>query len=181
MIAFVVGKKGSGKTYYTQDFLKHARKPFIVIDSMMEYEVDSRFDSVENLIATLQEKGSTKLGNIGLTLSTAEEAHEFFAWAWHLNPHILVVEEFHQYTTPWAMPPALQRLFRMGRHKGIDIIGVTQRFSDLHQIAQTQADAIIFFQQQGTRDFIAIEKMANRELALKVSRLQPRQHIDYRF
>jgi hypothetical protein len=181
MIAFVVGKKLSGKTYYTQHFLERTKKPFIVVDSLVEYHVDTRFDNVDDFITTLEKKGDKiKLGNIGLSLPTSDEALEFFAWAWHLNPHILVIEEFHQYGNAWAMPTQLDRLFRMGRHRGIDIIGITQRFSDLPQVARTQADAIIFFQQQGDRDFVAIEKFATAELAERVSKLKPRQHIEYR-
>jgi len=182
MIAFIVGKKLSGKTYYTQRFLERSRKPFIVVDSLVEYKVDSRFDNVQDFIEAMQNRNDKiKLGNIGLSLPTTDEALEFFAWSWHLNPHILVIEEFHQYGNAWGMPTQLDRLFRMGRHRGIDIVGITQRFSDLPQVARTQTDAIIFFQQQGDRDFVAIEKFATAELAQRVLKLKPRQHIEYRF
>jgi len=179
MIAFAIGKKGSGKSYYVKGFLAHTRKPFIVTDPLMEYPVEQRFTSIESFTEALQEGELKK--SVGLTLPTTDEVFELFAWSWNMKPHILVIEEFHIYANAWSVSKPLQRLFRMGRHRQIDIIGITQRFVDLPQIAITQADALIIFRQQGIRDIGAIEKVTDPETAMRVANLRDHERVEYQF
>ena len=69
----------------------------------------------------------------------------------------------------------------MGRHRGIDVIGVTHRFVDLNQIIITQCDGLVMFRQQGIRDIEAIEKVTDLSTAERVNQLRDHEKIEYRF
>lgn len=172
---FVVGKKGFGKTWYIINrILIPAKKPYIVIDPLKEYPVKARFEDVDTFLAAAA-RGLPR--SVGLTLPFQDDVFEVFAFCWHLTPHILVIEEFHLYASVHSVAPALQRIFRMGRHRQIDIVGVSHRIGDLPQIALTQVDNIVMFRQQGPRDLKAIERTFDASTATTVSALPPREFV----
>lgn len=180
MIAFVIGKGLSGKSHYVKGFLARTKKPFIVLDPLQEYQVDVRYHSMDSVEAALR-AGKFTGKNVGLTFATHDEGFEFFAWAYNLEPHILVIEEFHLYAKEYEASHALQRLLRMGRHKHIDVIGITHRFIDMPQIVVTQCNAIIIFCQQSVYDIRAIAQAITPEVANQVMRLRDHEKIEHRF
>lgn len=54
MIVFIVGKKLSGKSYTTKQFLQRTKRNVVIIDPLMEYEADQRFFTAASFIAALK-------------------------------------------------------------------------------------------------------------------------------
>jgi len=180
MVSVIIGKKLSGKTYTIKEFLAKSKKAAVIIDPNAEYDVPRRFMAMIDFENAILNKEPLP-NRIAFSLPGAEEGEDIFAWCWNLRPHILIIDEFHLYSNPWSMPKSLQRIFRMGRHRGIDVIGVTHRFVDLNQIIITQCDGLVMFRQQGIRDIEAIEKVTDLSTAERVNQLRDHEKIEYRF
>lgn len=179
MIVFIIGKKLSGKSTRTKEFLKRTKKRVVIFDPVGEYEVDKRFSDAETFEEAIKAGDLPK--RVAITLNDITEGDVIFAWCWNLKSHLLVIDEFHLYGNAWSMPKSLQRIFRMGRHRGIDVIGITHRFIDLPQIIITQCDALIMFRQQGIRDIEAIERVTDTETAERVMQLREHEFLEYKF
>ena len=179
MIVFVIGKGFSGQSHYVKGFLERTKKPFIVIDPNHEYRVQQRFFNVESLIDAAIEKRVCQ--RVAVSFSTLEEANELFAWDFHFSPHVLVVEEFHLYANAHSTPAPLQRIIRMGRHRGIHLIGISHRFIDMPQIILSQANGLVIFRQQSLRDLDAIARATNEEVATRVSNLPTHGFVEFNF
>jgi hypothetical protein len=58
-----------------------------------------------------------------------------------------VVEEIGRFVTAISFPKSFDRLVRSSRHKNIELVGITQRATDIPRILRSQATKICTFQQ----------------------------------
>lgn len=66
-----------------------------------------------------------------------------------------------------------------GGHEGIDIIAVTQRFSDFPKALRASAwTKIVCFCQSDEDDLRRLKKITSRDTASEISKLQPRNYIE---
>ena len=169
-IIIVIGKKGSGKSYFVKNELLPKMKPFIVVDHLSEYgnpdSDNSRirvpiYNSIDDFMIDI-EKGELKSC---ITRFDNDPDNEFlFELCFELSNHTLVVEEISKFCNPHYISEHLQKIFRYGRHKKINVVGVTQRPHDLNKIVSSQADYWIIFQQTEPRDILYIEQLTGQKM-----------------
>lgn len=65
----------------------------------------------------------------------------------------------------------IDRLVCQSRHSAVPVVLVAQRMIQIPKTARTQATAIVSFRQDNPDDLAALEKIAGKEIAARVSRL----------
>ena len=134
-IRVYVGATGSGKGASVRDHLK-ATKPrrLLVWDPMREYSQFCRTvtDDLEAVAKKLAAAGPT--GDFTITFHPGDElaGYEwrfklFCKMAMSAGNCTVLVEELADVTTASHAPPLWARIIRAGRHRGLRVIGCTQR------------------------------------------------------
>lgn len=170
----IVGRKGSGKSTYAAQVLRHCPRLF-VFDVMRDH--------------------ASWLPN---TLEGLDSAFEFFDWChrqqtfaagyvpgddlplefdqicqlvYHYGRMCFAVEEVAFVSKPGWLPPAFGKLVRTGRHQGVDLLWTAQRASEVSRTLTSATDVWIFYSQTEPRDLDAIAARCGRELAGRVAGL----------
>ncbi len=135
-IEAIIGASGSGKSIHTKREIKR-RKParLIILDPQDEYgDYADKVDSLSDLYnAIIDDKGKPKARfKVRIQLKGERHAKEraFSAicrLALQVGKVLLVPEELHLVTKPGNPPPGWSEATLTGRHKGLEIIGVSQR------------------------------------------------------
>lgn len=135
----IFGKRGSGKSTLGKQ-LQKAFPRRIVLDLMHEYKADSKnkfsfeVNTVENLarvMIAIQKNGISKFEIIfkrPINRDLSESDMEtLFQLVYNFGDVLLVIEEIHTYMKREWMPLWLKNLTTLGRHKGVGIMGTSQR------------------------------------------------------
>ena len=128
-IVVVTGSSGSGKSLWTKQQIKGAKR-LIIWDIDDEYSGSvrgvERVTSIKELAAKLKKAKTGKFAYVGKVSDFELFCRAAFAWA----NCTCVVEELADVTTPAKAPEGWGQLVRRGRKYGIEIYAVTQRPSE---------------------------------------------------
>lgn len=99
------------------------------------------------------------------------------------------IDESHQVCDAWNSTNGFLKLIRMGRHYGINIVWISQRFATVSRELTANTDALILFRLREPLDIQAIRNRCGEEVAHRVQNLRrietvngkivPGQHIDF--
>lgn len=162
-VTLVVGRRGFGKsTYLRTAYLPELAAPVVVFDPKGEYTEHDGFDEhYYELDAFL---AAPEFWRASCRLNTTDTARAFTE-LYHYSPHVVVIEEAHQYCSPNWIEPGLDRLIRMGRLPNISTVLVSQRVRDFPQIIYSMADRLVVFQQRSVHDIAALEGILDDDLS----------------
>lgn len=180
-IILVIGRKGTGKSYLVKNELIPRLDNVIILDALNEYNPSEYkslrnykvFYDLETFLIAIHE------GNVSkaiLKLDNDDDIETFFLMAFHFSSHYLIVEEINKYCSSAYISKGLTKIIRYGRHKEINVIGITQRSFDLPKIITSQCDIYILFQQHEPRDIEYLEKSTGQDLS-KLKNLNQHNHI----
>lgn len=164
----VTGKTGRGKSHFLKEFLipyMEKNQPVLIADSMNEYQRGAKFESVDSFyIKAINMELNHKTSIVRILSDT--EAKKLFAFSrlsgeMVASPHALVIEEASKYCSPYKIDSYLKELVSYGRHWGVSLIFVAQRFAQLNKIITSQADINISFQQTENNDLNGIKPFFN--------------------
>ena len=133
MIETVVGKRGKGKTSLVAEMISRQRRDQIFI---FDYLGEFRSWAIE---------GFCYVENTGFR----DFAHAVWDYSREGVSTLLVLDEVAIYG---KNNPLVEHIYRLGRHKGIDVIGTGQRFAMLPMIVRSQTDRFHIFQLTENRD-----------------------------
>lgn len=133
----VVGASGMGKGLFVKAYLRSLpRSRAIVVWSPLEETDDyagviggAVVRSIAELVKAIK-AGAKRLVLVPESLNTKafkETFDRFCRIVWELPGWAVVVEELSQVTTASWAPPAWKKLSTAGRHRGITLIGLSQR------------------------------------------------------
>lgn len=99
------------------------------------------------------------------------------------------VDEAHQICDAWNSTNGFLKLIRMGRHYGINIVWISQRFATVSRELTANTDELILFRLREPLDIQAVRQRCGDEVAKRVESLRrieksdgrviPGQHIDF--
>lgn len=89
----------------------------------------------------------------------------------------LFIEEAHMFCTSHSMPQDLLLAVRMGRHRGLSLVYVTQSYAAVTRPLTSNTNTFFFFGMFDPRELDAISQRTGRECAEAVANLK-RLHID---
>lgn len=140
MIELIAGVKGSGKTYYAKNQLKKFNN-IVCVDVNHEY-VGTEFDNYTDVL-----KAITK-NDFPIRYFPADENEDelFLSLRYYKNLTILI-DEAHLFISAYDKKTPLFSLLRFVRHLNLDVIMITQRFSDYPKQLISQATQLTTFRQ----------------------------------
>ena len=141
----VIGKRGRGKTTLVKQYIKESRaKRIWIFDFVGEYQ---EFQDWENVFIQ------------------RADLYDFCFNVWKFsskeNPSLVIFDEIASYG---KNSKEIEFLFRLGRHKGIEICCVAHRLFDLPPIVRSQADQMVLFQITLEMDLKELVKYVNKPI-----------------
>jgi hypothetical protein len=174
-IITVFGKKGTGKTTLVKTVI--SRLPRVVVfDTLAEYTGGVFIYDPQSFIDYLK-LNLDRLYKIVLRCDNDEDFSICFEACRAVYDGTLVVEEIDFYCSPTFIEPSLQKLIKYGRHRQINLIGVSRRAAEVNRNLTAQSDCIVTFQQEENRD---IEYMSRRIGAENAESLRGLGKFEYR-
>jgi len=180
-VIFVSGQRGSGKTFWVQHYIKTLSR-VLIYDSLSEYEAANRFEDLDSLIGFLETVGENWFEVIFDPLDPQDE-FEFSIFcrvAQSVGRLHVVIEEIDLFATPFLIPRGLQELIKYGRHRAINLVGVSRRPAEVSRLFTSQASRFILFRQIEPRD-IQYFKSIIGDSADMLPTLEPYHFLDIDF
>ena len=179
MLHTIVGKRGRGKTSLAAEIIASQRRDRIwIYDYMAEFQGFAIKDFIEVLVP----------GQISF--------EEFSNRVWSETPEpttdpktglvtppkfstLVVLDEVSSYGRIGANDhPCLGHFYRLGRHKSIDLVSISQRFYSLPPIVRSQTDVFHVFQITEPRDTQYLNRLVSPSTLQTILRLEKFQYIN---
>ena len=137
----IYGQRGSGKSIMAKYLLLKFPK-YIVFDPLGEY---SRFGKVVFSLEEINPEDERIIFNPRDTPNN-EETHDLVSkYVWdNLPNYCFLTDEIHMYQSK-ALTTNFKKVITQGRHRGIGMICVSQRFANVNQTITTQASHLFLF------------------------------------
>jgi len=141
-IAYVVGSTGSGKTTWTRQQVRGARR-LLVWDGKEEWGARDRCRVIESPRELRAAVLDPNAGRLSYRVPVSRENFEIFcrlAWVWlRYAVGVLVVEELADVTTASKAPLAWGEIVRKSRGYGAEVYALTQRPQEVDKTVQGNA------------------------------------------
>ena len=145
-VVLIIGKRGSGKSYLANRLLADRHRCF-TYDCMGDFAEGVVFEY--NHFAELSTfwKGHYKdrFRIIYRPLWPARQLELPAAMAWELGNLTFVIEEAAECCQPQQVKENVAKLVRMGRHRSIEVVAITQRPYELDIMFRSQAKVMYVF------------------------------------
>jgi len=126
----IFGGTGSGKSYKCKELIRNEKK-LIVWDSMDEYGKDAkcrRFEGdLSEVIAHIRKQKQFRIAYVPAFSGIVRQFGHFCRIVRAVGNLQVVCEELNEITKPNNAPPDWKWLCSRGRHRGVKIIGLSQR------------------------------------------------------
>jgi hypothetical protein len=179
-IIFITGRKGCGKTTYAADM---ARKLYlsgqrvVVVDPMNGFDLPGApvVSSCSEIIGDrLHDRSFVAVPGTDPRLPEA-----VFLFCYITGNLWLFVDEIDLYL-PHGMPDgSLLNAIRYGRHRGLSLVGISQRPANVVRDLTAQSDLIVMFQTAEPRDLEYLAGRIGRENADRVQGLEQFRSLTY--
>jgi len=185
-IVAIAGRKGSGKSTLTREILIHARRRFI-FDTVADHTwVPDQFSNVAEAHSYIFERGQSEGEFAGSFIpedagekSLDVDFGEISIAVFDAGNMTLAVEELPMMSEPNYVPPAFNRLIRLGRHRSVNILYTGQRLSECPRRVTAATDVFVLFSHTEPRDLDAISERTTPEVADLTANLDHHEFIVY--
>lgn len=167
MLHTIIWKRGRGKTSLAAEIIASQRRDRIFI---YDYMAEFRGFAVADHIEVEQNTGSFEsfmVESWDYCRKGIAEDKDFSA--------LMVLDEIAVYG---RNNPQIDHLYRMGRHVGLDVVAISQRFYSLPVIVRSQSDIFHVFQITELRDVQYIKGLVSEEILGTILSLKPFQYIN---
>ena len=155
----VLGKKGSGKSYFVKSILNNFPQPVFVLDSLDEYTPGVIFNSGYIFLEYLKMQKPNISGVYILRPENDNDVKMFFETIFSIGNCTTVIEETSIYCNPYKIDENFKKILNYGRHKSINLIAIARRASEIHRDITAQSDCIVSFKQTESRDISILESV----------------------
>lgn len=186
VVRVVFGHKGYGKSYRVARIVREHKGDVAVWDPMSDFAGRRAGNPVRSLTLYLSARDHlldvAKSGRVGRVAIQAPH-DQFLPWLRAMlkaRDCMIVVDEVSLFCSPSKLPAEIGELVRMGRHRNLDQVFVSQRPADVPRILTSNADELILFGIREPRDLDYLRKVSGDALARAVQALPKRRCIVYR-
>ncbi len=151
LIRLIFGKRGCGKTKLAQSLI--APQPRVIVyDTLGEYTDGVLIDQQETLGLFWLKVYRHQFRIVYQPLDPEGEFDWCCRLVWECGHVTFLVEELDRYAKPLGMSLALKEIVQRGRHREIELIGVTQRAANIDRLITSQAKEMFIFNTTEPRD-----------------------------
>lgn len=179
-IVLITGQRGSGKSTYGKHKLKEYSR-IIIFDTLGEY---SKFGVVCETLKELAEFwDSKKDGNFKIVYQPLNPFDDFpilCDLVFSCGDMCFYVEEIDTFlaSNTQGLDVEFLNLVQRGRHKNVELIGITQRPYSIPPILRSQAKIFVCFKQTESRDIDYLKNIFGQE-AEKIRNLETFEYLKY--
>ncbi len=167
----VVGRRGSGKSTSAKKLLQATPRLFL-FDVMGEHSWVPNPLSIPDWPRFVAWSGGEQQFAGALIPEDLDAELATFARAAYDRGDCLVgLEEVPMYCSPGALPDALDRLVRLGRHRQVSVVWTAQRMAEVARRLTAATDVFLLFRQTEPRDLEALAERCGAEVSGRVSAL----------
>lgn len=179
-IQLVIGKRGSGKSWLVK-FLTRDSKRLVVYDIMSEYTDGVTFEDTEKkeLGDFWRQVYKQDFRIVYRPMQTKTEIEWLAEAIYTLGNLTFIVEEIDSICTAWEIPQWMQAIIQRGRHRNIEMIGVTPAPFGIHRDLTRQAKDIFVFKTNEPRDMQYLRQLLGESIEEKLTALEPYQFIHW--
>jgi len=165
-IVGLFGGTGSGKSYRCRQLIK-GKKRVLIWDTMEEYEEKTVVSGdMKQLIAILKQKKQFRIAFRPSFRDLPAQFSQFCRLSYAVGNMHVVCEELNRVTRPSFAPPDWQSMTSRGRHRGLHIIGLSQRPAGVDKDFIGNATEIYAGRLTYKRDCQALESVFNEDAKL---------------
>jgi len=171
LIIGAVGRRGSGKSTAAADLVRRCPR-------LLVFDLCAEHTWVPNVLqaSDLERFMAWSLGRSRYAAALVPEDldHDLALLArvcFERGDLVLLAEELPMYSQPAFLPPELDRIVRLGRHRRISLVWTAQRAAEVPRRVTAATDAFILFRQTEPRDLDAIAERCGPPVRDRVASL----------
>jgi len=177
-ISVIFGKRGSGKSYLANKLLESERR-LVVFDVMGEYANGVVFNA-EQYEQFTEFWRRVYRGNFRLIyrpLRPDVEIERIAELVYACGNITFLVEEIDCYCSAYSISDNFAAIIQRGRHRNIQLIGVTQRPFGIHRLVTSQAKEIYVFNTNEPRDRDYLKNLLGVGVEAKLDELKQYDYL----
>ena len=180
-IQLIFGKRGSGKSVLAKHLIRNESR-LVVFDIMSEYGpygVTFETEDMPCLTAFWRQvfKGSFRI--VYRPVDPKAEIDWLAEAVYVLGNVTFLVEEIDSVCNPYDMPWAMKQVVQRGRHKNIQLIGVTPAPYGINRDLTRQAKDIFIFNTNEVRDIQYLRGLLGDQIEPKIAALGQYQFVHW--
>ena len=178
IIKLIFGKRGCGKTVLARRLCRDNPR-VLIYDTLGEY---TNGVIIEDLQALKEFWGKVYRGNFRIIYQPVDPEGDFDAicrLVYECGDLTFLVEELDRYSRPLALSLPFKNIIQRGRHKNIELIGVTQRPHGIDKLLTSQAKEMYIFNTTEPRDIDYFKNTVGYPVVVKMAALQEYEYVKY--
>ena len=179
IITLVMGKRGSGKSYLVKQWCRQYER-LLIYDPQGEYIDGVIIDDISELKNFWIKVYRKKFRIIYRPIDAENEFEPICKLVWECHNITFIVEEVQSFCNPQSICYDFKALISKGRHRDIELIGVTQRPAEISKLLTSQAKRMCIFNVTDPNDIKYFTQTFGMEFIEKLDQLQQYNYIVWR-
>jgi hypothetical protein len=168
-IICIFGKRGTGKTWLAHKLIR-GKTRLIIFDPLRQFQGGKEFERVPEMVRFCREGGFREDKKLPfVVIYRPRQAREEFPYvarlAFEVGSLCLLAEEISWAISPAKMDPAIEALIRYGRHKDVELIGISRRPPEVNRDLTSNANEVYIFRTHEPRDIAYFREVLGYEAA----------------
>jgi len=177
-VELIFGKRGSGKTFLNQKLTEKTPR-LLIFDTLGEYSQGVVVNDVKELADFWQRYHNKKFRIIYRPLKPVDEIETVAGLVWSCGNMTFTVEEIDCFCGPLSIGDNFAQIIQRGRHKNIELIGVTQRPFGINRLLTSQAKEIYVFNTNEPRDREYLRTLLGEGIDAKLDALKQYEYVKW--
>lgn len=178
LIRLVFGKRGSGKSVLARSLI-HNQNRYLTYDTLGEYSDGVTICDLDTLRRFWLKVYQRNFRIVYQPLDPDVEFDAVCELVWECQDMTFLVEEIDQYCQQHRMSPEMKNIVQRGRHRNIELIGVTQRPANIDRLLTSQTKEMYILSMTEPRDIAYFKDAIGGDVEEKIAALEQYQYVHW--
>lgn len=176
LIRLVFGKRGSGKSVLAKSLIRYQNR-YLIYDTLGEYTDGVTISDLDTLRRFWLKVYQRNFRIVYQPLDPDAEFDAVCELVWECQDMTFLVEEIDQYCQLHRMSPEMKNIVQRGRHRHIELIGVTQRPANIDRLLTSQTKEMYILSMTEPRDIAYFKDAIGGNIEEKIVALDQYQYV----
>lgn len=179
-VILIFGKRGSGKSHLAKVMIENKPR-LLTFDTMSEYQNGIVFgaEDYDKFLEFWRQVYRKRFRLIYQPLKPDAEIDRICELIFTLGNCCFLVEEIECYCTAYQISDSFAAIVQRGRHKNIELIGISQRPYGIHRLLTSMAKEIYVFNTNEPRDREYLRALLGAEIEPKLDALKKYEYVKW--